>query len=73
MQYRQMVKPSSALCMVQINEYCAVCATNIDRQYLSVKYYDFLPDDAVPADGVDEKMKCVWFKWDRDGEAEHER
>lgn len=68
-----MVRPGSGLCIVYKNEDCGIFATNIAEKYVSAQYYDVIPEEEVSADGVDGKLKCIMLKWDRYGEAKHER
>lgn len=71
-QYKPMIRPSSALCMVHNNEDCGICTTHIDEKYMFVQYYNTVPEKDVSVDGVDGKFKCIRLKWERSGEAYHD-
>lgn len=73
MQRKQMIRPSSVLCLEHKNDGCGICTIHINENYVFVQYYDVVPEEAVPVDGVDEKLICIRFKWDQHEESEHER
>lgn len=50
MKYKTMVRPSNSLFMLHNNEDFGICATHIDEQYVFVQHYDFVPEEAIPAD-----------------------
>lgn len=43
------------------------------EQYVFVQYYNFIPEEAVPSDGVDKKLNCIRLKLDQQVKSEHER
>lgn len=73
MHLKPIMKPSEALFMVHNNKKCGFCTMHIDEQYVFVQYCDFIPEEAVLVDGVDDELKCIWLKWYGRGEAENER
>lgn len=68
-----MIMPSSALFLAYNNEYCGICDTLSEEQYVFVQYYDVVPEEAVTADRFDEKMKFIWLNSKQYGEAYAER